>query len=127
MAELSTMRAIEAELMRPGAPFELVDVEILGRAHREWRHRASSLREIIAAGAGRRDADHLVHAERRWTYVETIDAVAGVASGLRRLGVEPGHRVGVLAANCPEWVISFWAAVSIGAVAVGLNGWWTAD
>ncbi len=27
--------------------------------------------------------------------------------------------------NYPEWVLSFWATVSIGAVAVPLNAWWT--
>jgi acyl-CoA synthetase (AMP-forming)/AMP-acid ligase II len=35
--------------------------------------------------------------------------------------------VAILAANCPEWMISFWAAASLGAIAVGLNGWWAGD
>ena len=39
-------------------------------------------------------------------------------------GVGPGDRVAILAANCPEWIVTFWAAVSLGAIAVGLNGWW---
>ena len=42
-------------------------------------------------------------------------------------GVEPGDRVAILAANCPEWIVTFWAAVSLGAIAVGLNGWWVGD
>ena len=36
-------------------------------------------------------------------------------------------RVAILAANNPEWIISFWATVSLGAIAVALNGWWVAD
>jgi acyl-CoA synthetase (AMP-forming)/AMP-acid ligase II len=38
--------------------------------------------------------------------------------------VKPGDRVAIYAANCPEWIIFFWATVSIGAIACGLNGWW---
>src|SRR5205823_9795890 len=29
--------------------------------------------------------------------------------------------------NNPEWCLSFWGAVNIGAILVGLNGWWTTD
>ena len=27
--------------------------------------------------------------------------------------------------NYPEWVMSFWATMSLGAIAVPLNAWWT--
>ena len=27
--------------------------------------------------------------------------------------------------NYPEWIIAYWAVVSMGAVVVGLNAWWT--
>jgi acyl-CoA synthetase (AMP-forming)/AMP-acid ligase II len=40
--------------------------------------------------------------------------------------VKKGDRVAILGANSAEWLITFWATVSLGAVAVGLNGWWTA-
>ena len=38
--------------------------------------------------------------------------------------VQPGDRVAIYAANCSEWIIFFWATVSLGAIACGLNGWW---
>ena len=44
-----------------------------------------------------------------------------------RYGVGPGDRVAILAANRPEWVIAFWATVSVGGVVAALNGWWTED
>jgi acyl-CoA synthetase (AMP-forming)/AMP-acid ligase II len=28
--------------------------------------------------------------------------------------------------NYPEWVVSYWATVSLGAALVGMNAWWTA-
>src|SRR5262249_45373132 len=49
-------------------------------------------------------------------------------AGLRqRYGVGKGDRIAILAANCPQWIAAFWATVSLGAIAVGLNGWWTGD
>ena len=41
--------------------------------------------------------------------------------------MRPGDRVAILAANCPEWIQTFWATVSLGAICVGLNGWWVRD
>src|SRR5690606_41031441 len=37
-----------------------------------------------------------------------------------------GDRVAVLGANTPEWVTTFWATQALGAISVGLNGWWVA-
>ncbi|MCB1002587.1 MAG: acyl--CoA ligase, partial [Acidimicrobiales bacterium] len=42
-------------------------------------------------------------------------------------GVGHGDRVAVLSANNPEWCLSFWATVNLGAILVGLNGWWKTD
>ncbi|MBC7173236.1 MAG: acyl--CoA ligase, partial [Polyangiaceae bacterium] len=39
----------------------------------------------------------------------------------------PGDRVAILASNCPEWLVAFFATVSLGAIAVGMNAWWTGD
>jgi long-chain acyl-CoA synthetase len=41
-------------------------------------------------------------------------------------GVRRGDRVAVAMRNYPEWVISYWAIISLGAACVGLNAWWTA-
>jgi long-chain acyl-CoA synthetase len=35
--------------------------------------------------------------------------------------------VAVLSANNPEWCYAFWGTVNMGAVLVGLNGWWKTD
>ena len=40
------------------------------------------------------------------------------------LGVAKGDRVSICLRNCPEWCISFVAAVATGAIAVPLNSWW---
>lgn len=62
---------------------------------------------------------------RRLTFAETRRQVDAMAAHLQGLGVEPGHRVGLLGANCPEWIVGFFAAVRCGAIVSCLNGWWT--
>ena len=29
--------------------------------------------------------------------------------------------------NLPDWVMAFWATITVGAVAVPLNAWWTGE
>ena len=40
-------------------------------------------------------------------------------------GIRKGDRVGIAMRNLPEWIVSFAAVLSIGAVSVSLNAWWT--
>jgi len=55
------------------------------------------------------------------TYAEFRDDVDGFARTLIALGVKPGDKVAVWATNVPQWFITFWAAVRIGAVLVTMN------
>lgn len=55
------------------------------------------------------------------TYSQFRDDVDRVASALISLGVQPGHHVAIWATNVPEWFLTFWATVKIGAVLVTVN------
>ncbi len=55
------------------------------------------------------------------TYSEFRDDVDEVAKALVSLGVRPGHHVAVWATNIPQWYLTFWATVKIGAVLVTVN------
>ena len=55
------------------------------------------------------------------TYSQFRRDVDEVAAAFIALGVKPGHHVAVWATNVPEWFLSFWAAVKIGAVLVTVN------
>ena len=55
------------------------------------------------------------------TYSEFRDDVDKVAAALISLGVEPGHHVAIWATNIPQWFLTFWATVKIGAVLVTVN------
>lgn len=126
---MSSIREIEARLTGAGAPFELAEDEVLGERLAVFRERSGSLRELLAASVERGDAEYLIVDDgRRYGYAEHVRRVAAVAAALReRFGVRSGDRVAILAANGPEWIQAFWAIVSLGAVCVGLNGWWVRD
>ncbi len=53
--------------------------------------------------------------------------MASVANWLQANGVQPGDRVAIAMRNYPEWMLSYWATVSIGAAVVGMNAWWVTD
>ena len=55
------------------------------------------------------------------TYSQFRDDVDKVAAALISLGVEAGHHVAVWATNVPQWFLTFWATVKIGAVLVTVN------
>lgn len=130
--DTSPLAAVEAQLLAPGAPFELAEEEVLGERVRVFANRARSLRDVLLRAREFAGGDYMVfrdgERERRYTFSDHERLVASAAAALAdRFGVSPGDRVAVLAANCPEWIISFWATVSLGAICVGLNGWWTED
>lgn len=55
------------------------------------------------------------------TYKEFRDDVDTFARSLIALGVRPGDHVAIWATNVPQWFITFWATVKIGAVLVTVN------
>lgn len=117
-----------AKVFGSGAPFEIVEESVLGENMEVFRGRPRSLRDMLERSGAHGDKEYVVHGDRRISYSEHLQLVARTARGLREnYGIQPGDRVGILAANSPEWILSFWAITSLGAIAVALNGWWTRD
>ncbi|MFI9493942.1 MULTISPECIES: class I adenylate-forming enzyme family protein [Streptomyces] len=119
--------AAVAGLTGPGGRFELSDDDVLGTRLPVFTHRRRALHEVLHASVAHGDRDHIVTADRRVTFAEHAAQVASLARVLREeYGIGKGDRVAVAAANSVEWIEAFWATVSIGAVAVGFNAWWSA-
>ncbi len=55
------------------------------------------------------------------TYAEFRRDVDRVAAALISAGVKPGYHVAIWATNVPQWFLTFWATVKIGAVLVTVN------
>jgi acyl-CoA synthetase (AMP-forming)/AMP-acid ligase II len=118
---------LRAELTGPGGPFELVDEDVRGQRLPVFAHRRAALCDWLVESAAFGPREHLVQGERRLTFASHVAAVASLADVLAsEYGVGRGDRVAILAANSPDWVVTFWAAISLGAIAVAGNAWWTA-
>ncbi|MDT4914029.1 MAG: steroid-24-oyl-CoA synthetase [Pseudonocardiales bacterium] len=118
---------LRARLTGPGGDFELATENVCGIDLPVFARRRPALRDWLLESANYGDREYLVQGDRRLSFAEHLAAVASLADVLAAdYGVEPGDRVAILASNSPDWVIAFWAAVSLGAVAVAGNAWWTA-
>lgn len=66
-------------------------------------------------------ADALVLGETRITYQALQDSVTALASAFKRAGIRPGDRIATMSPPHPDFTIAFLAAMSTGAIWVGLN------
>ena len=107
--------------------FELTTEAVHGRSLTVFRDRHRSLRELLDASLVFGDREYLVDGDRRISYADHHAAVGWVARWLASQGVGKGDRVAILCRNSIEWVVTFWATVSLGAIAVGLNAWWSGE
>ncbi|MFV0315633.1 MAG: class I adenylate-forming enzyme family protein [Microthrixaceae bacterium] len=118
-----------AQLTGEGGQFEVVTTtEVDGAPMKVYKNRLPNLRfipEVFGAAHGERD--FVVYGDTRLTYTEFLAQVNALSAWLADHGVTKGDRVAVLSANNPQWCASFWATVDMGAILVGLNGWWNAD
>ena len=108
------------QLLASGSPFELARESVLGESMEVYKSRAHSLRELLERSAQHADKEYLVFSDgRRWTFEQHLADVASVATALReRYDIGPGDHVAILAANAPEWILTYWATASLGAVVI---------
>jgi long-chain acyl-CoA synthetase len=107
------------------AAFALTEVTLGGITLPVFRHGPRHLRELYASSLLFEDRVFLVYEGERYTFRECWQQAAALAERLLRRGIGKGDRVAIAMRNYPEFVLSYMAVTSIGAVAVALNGWWT--
>ena len=118
----------EEVLSAPGQPYEMTEETVLGEHVAVLRRRPRSVRQVLVDGCAAHGEDdcYVFDEGERITFAQLEGLVASVAISLRdRYGIGPGDRVAICAANCPEWLLTFWAVASLNAVVVAMNGWWT--
>ena len=103
------------EMTGPGQPFEVTKVNVRGLELNAFASAPNSLRDIWLMSAGHGDKDYLVYEDERWTYARAHAEVGAIAAWLVGQGVAPGDRVAIAMRNYPEWMLAYWATVSIGA------------
>jgi long-chain acyl-CoA synthetase len=113
-----------ALLTAPGAPFEMTEIEALGRPVRSYVRMPADLRAVFDDSRRFGDRDLLVFEGERLTFEAHWRAATAFGRSLvERFGVTKGDRVAVAMRNYPEWSICAWGALAVGAVLVPLNAW----
>ena len=126
--QIQQVLAVERGLARAGGLFEIKEETVLGTTLPVFTKRQPSLRALLERSRDYGEKIYIISEQERISYGEHFARVAPLARALQQeFGVQKGDHVAILAANCPEWILSFWAAANLGAVAVALNGWWSGE
>ena len=116
-----------AQVTGPGQVFEITDQTIGGVDYKVFAHAPPNLK-VLFDGARGRQHTFIVYEDERLSFADVMARVDGFAHTLvHRYGIGKGDRVAIAMRNLPEWVIAFAAVLSVGAVSVSLNAWWSAD
>lgn len=120
-----------ARLTVAGSPFEITEAEIGGRHQRVFKNFPSLIPHLFVgarATAATADRPFLVYEGESISFSQAFALADALGHALvHDFGVGKGDRVGIAMRNYPEWVISYIAIVSVGAISVSFNSWWTAD
>jgi len=76
---------------------------------------------LVRAANNWADNDALIFPDQRLTYEELLAAASQRARSLLGLGLRPGDHVGLLMANCLDYMTCLFAAQLVGAVVVPIN------
>ncbi|EED31430.1 long-chain-fatty-acid--CoA ligase [gamma proteobacterium NOR5-3] len=126
--ELQKIDAVVAQLTQQGAPFALETVTIDGAEYRSFSSAPPNMGAYFRFMLNHSQKTFTVYRDQRLTFGESYAQSAALARSLiDDFGVLPGDRVAILSRNNPEWMMGFIAALSIGAVAVPMNAWWTTE
>jgi long-chain acyl-CoA synthetase len=123
---MPTRDEAQAILTAPGMPLELATVSTRRGPELAFVSGPQTLRDLYLESAT--DAPFLVYGDERLTFADTCRRAAAIAHALvYDYDVQPGDRVAISMRNYPEWVQTFMAVTSVGAVAVAMNALWQAD
>ena len=98
-----------------------------GITYREFKNTPKTLAGFFEFGLLFPEWEFIVFNDERYSYQDIHKKAAQTANALKHAGVQKGDRVAICMANNPEYIISFMAVTSMGAVCVLLNSWWVPD
>ena len=117
--------AARQELEGAGSPFAVTTITVRGVEVKTFAAAPPNMRVFWEMTAVHGDKKYLVYEDESYTYAEVHAQVRKLAQFFVDNGVKSGDRVAISTRNYPEWVVTYWACVSIGVACVGMNAWWT--
>jgi acyl-CoA synthetase (AMP-forming)/AMP-acid ligase II len=121
--------ATVTQIISPGGPLAVGDAVVRGTTLPVFSAAPANLRDLFAYFfATHADKEFLVYGDERLTFAQVQARSARMAAMLQhRHGIAKGDRVAIAMRNYPEWVEAFIAVTHLGAIAVPMNAWWTAE
>ncbi len=125
---MSREEAID-HVLRNDPRFSIGQTRIWGNPFTVFTNAPDNLQALLKEAVGNYPSrDFLIYQDERWTYSEFAAEVNRAAHMLTsELSVQPGDRIALAMRNYPELAILLMAIVSIGAVVVPLNAWWSGE
>ncbi len=121
-----TFEEAVAQVCAVGGPFEIGDSVVNGSPQRVFVKVPPNLAALFMAAPA--ESPFIVYEDETYSFGQVRELSAALGSALvDTYRVRKGDRVAVAMRNFPEWIISFAAITSIGAVSVSMNSWWTED
>ena len=113
----------------PGGPLAVGSASVRGASLPVFSAAPPSMREYFAnffmANATK---EFLVFGDERLTFAQVHARGLEFAAMLQhRHGIAKGDRVAIAMRNYPEWIIAFVGILQLGAIAIPMNAWWTAE
>ena len=106
----------------------LTTADIRGNSYHVFEQAPANLREYYQLGFMHGDWTHIVYEGERFQFKETMEKSNQLANSLvKDYGIKKGDKVAFSMRNYPEWMFTYIAVTSIGAIAVPLNSWWKGD
>jgi acyl-CoA synthetase (AMP-forming)/AMP-acid ligase II len=116
------------QLCQPGAPFEIETRKNANTELRFYKNAPHTVRELLDTGRNFNDQEFLVYQNERLSFTAFFAKADAFAHFLiAELAIAKGERIAIAMRNYPEWMIAYYAIVSVGAVVVPLNSWGSAD
>ncbi len=116
------------QLCQPGAPYEIETRQSGDTELRFYKNAPPTLRALLEPGRGFGAQEFLVYQDQRLSFDDFFSRADALAHYLvSEINTSKGDRIAIAMRNNPEWMIAYYAIVSVGAVVVPLNSWGSAD
>ena len=108
--------------------FELTKETIRGNEYNVFVSAPQTLQDYFQFATIHGEWNFLEYEDESYTYQEVLGKAAGLAHVLvEEYGIKKGDSVAFSMRNYPEWMFTYMAVTSIGALAVPLNSWWQGE
>ena len=125
----TSLDAVIGGITADGGPLAVGTATVHGTMLAAFSAAPPSLREFFATFLMINGTkEFLVFGDERLTFAQVQARGLEFAAMLQhRHGIAKGDRVAIAMRNYPEWIIAFIGIIQLGAIAIPMNAWWTAD